>query len=209
MFASHLRAAAVVVAAVGLSGCAYNGLYSGISVGYGNAGYYDPYYGYGYGAGYPGYGYGLSYAPYWGWYDNFYYPGTGFYVYDIYRRPHRWTDAQRRYWEIRRQRALATGTASQPVVIRDNWGEFDRNRDGVRQIRRDRDETVRIQRTERPVRAERPVREERRAAQGQARSERVSTRGEGRTEARQQRIEARGERRGRGHGRDRDGTPEE
>ena len=64
--------------------------------GYG-AGYGAGYPGYGYGAGYPGYGYG--YAPYWGWYDDFYYPGTGYYVYDSYRRPHRWTDAQRRYWE--------------------------------------------------------------------------------------------------------------
>ena len=38
--------------------------------------------------GYGGYGYG---SPYYGWNDGFYYPGTGYYVYDRDRRPHRWT----------------------------------------------------------------------------------------------------------------------
>src|SRR5262245_27038082 len=103
MFAYPLRTAALAaVAAVSLSGCAYNGLYGGVGVG---NGYYDPYYsGYGYGD----YAYGAGY-PYYGWYDGFYYPGTGYYVYDRYRRPHQWTDAQRRYWEARRNRSLAEG----------------------------------------------------------------------------------------------------
>lgn len=165
MFAYPLRAAALAAAAIiGLSACTTPYGYGGVSVGAGN-GYYDPYYGgygygagypgYGYGAGYPGYGYGAgypgygyAYAPYWGWYDNFYYPGTGFYVYDSYRRPHRWTDAQRRYWTVRREQAASTSTTRQPVVIRENWGDFDRNRVRARPNRVE-------QRIERPVRVER------------------------------------------------------
>jgi hypothetical protein len=170
MFAYPLRTVVLTaVAVVGLSACAtpygygpYG--YGGASVGAGN-GYYDPYYGgygygagypgYGYGAGYPGYGYGAgypgygyAYAPYWGWYDNFYYPGTGFYVYDSYRRPHRWTDAHRRYWTVRRERAVSTSTTRQPVVIRENWRDFDRSRVRARPNRVE-------QRIERPVRVER------------------------------------------------------
>lgn len=145
MFAYPLRRAALAAAAiVGLSACTSPYGYSGISMGVGNAGYYDPYYGgYGYGAGYPGYGYGypgyaLGFAPYWGWYDDFYYPGTGYYVYDTYRHRHYWTDAQRRYWSLRRERALATSTTTQPVVIRDNWEDFSRNRTTSRQLRTER-----------------------------------------------------------------------
>src|SRR5262245_741367 len=163
MYAFRLRAAAVaLVAGVGLAACTTPYGYNGVSVGIGNAGYYDPYYGgygyggypaygagYGYGAGYPGYGYGF--APYWGWYDNFYYPGTGYYVYDIYRQPHRWTDAQRRYWIARRDRAVSTGTSSQPVVVRENWNDFDRSRVRERSSRVER-------RIERPARVERPAR---------------------------------------------------
>ena len=170
MFAYRLRTAALALtAAVGLSACSYGyGPYgqSGLSVGIGS-GYYDPYYsgyGYGYGAGYPGYGYGYpgygyAYAPYWGWYDNFYYPGTGFYVYDIYRKPYRWTDAQRRYWNLRRERALATSTTQQPVVIRENWNDFSRDRVRSRPLDRnsnrvERRQTTNVERS-RPVRAER------------------------------------------------------
>ena len=123
-------------AGIGLSACTTPYGYNGVSVGVGNGGYYDDYYGgYGYG-GYPryGYGYGAGYPamatamaqPYWGWYDDFYYPGTGYYVYDRYRRPHRWTDAQRRYWEARRERAVAQHY-SKPVVIRENWNDFKRD----------------------------------------------------------------------------------
>jgi hypothetical protein len=84
MRALHLRTAAVLLAAgVGLGGCAsYSpfGYGNGVSIGYGNNGYYDPYYG--------GYGsrYAAGYSPY-GWYDGFYYPGAGYYVYDQYRNP--------------------------------------------------------------------------------------------------------------------------
>lgn len=85
--------------ALALGGCAYDDGYGygGVSVGtgyYGNGGYYgDGYYG---PTGYyqPGF--------YNGWYDGFYYPGSGYYVYDRGGRRQRWNDGQRRYWEGRR-----------------------------------------------------------------------------------------------------------
>lgn len=197
MFAYPLRAAALAAAAIGLSGCAYNGLYSGVSVGYGNAGYYGPYSGYGFG--YPGYGYsrlGYGYSPYWGWYDNFYYPGTGFYVYDIYRRPYRWSDAQRRYWTIRRERALSTSTTQQPVTIRDNWGDFDRST-----VRRERVQRS-VDRVERSV--DRPVRTER----TQTRVERSTARAERSVAREQRKAEMRADRASRSNGR-RDGSQED
>jgi len=132
MFAYPIRTVALTLcAAAGLSACTTGPYgYGGVSVGVGN-GYYDPYYGgygYGYGAGYPGYGLGYGLDPYWGWYDGFYYPGTGYYVYDRYRRPHRWTDTQRRYWEQRRERLRNSNR--ERIVIRDNWGDFANHIDG-------------------------------------------------------------------------------
>jgi len=144
-----MRARLAILLAAGsaaLGGCTYGyggyGPFGGLSVGVGySSGYggYDPFcsgYGYGYGGyyGYPGYGYGGypygSYGrcidPYWGWYDGFYYPGTGYYVYDSYRRPHVWTDAQRRYWSERRKKAESA--APTKVVNQPNWGEFNRQR---------------------------------------------------------------------------------
>lgn len=221
MFAYPLRTAALAAAAlVGLSACTSPYGYNGVSVGVGNAGYYDPYYGdygYGYGAGYGGYGYpgyGFAYAPYWGWYDDCYYPGTGYYVYDRYRRKHRWTDAQRRYWQARRESALATSTTTQPVVIRDNWDDFTRNRSTVRNNRIERQQeragrtesgqAVRVERRqERAVRAEQSVGTDRverqtvKAQQETARSERQLTRETRRSEVRAERS-SRGSGRGRG-----------
>jgi hypothetical protein len=40
--------------------------------------------------------------PYWGWYGDYYYPGTGVYVYDRDRHRSAWTAEQRGYWEARR-----------------------------------------------------------------------------------------------------------
>lgn len=126
--------AVVLVAGIGLGGCvAPLGYGSGVSVGYGNQGYYDPYYdSYGYG-GYGGYGYGggygyspygyrsaYGYSPYWGWNDGFYYPGTGYYVYDRYRRPRVMTDAERQYWT---QRATSTDRSKTGKLL-DNWADF-------------------------------------------------------------------------------------
>ncbi|WP_174297343.1 hypothetical protein [Sphingomonas bacterium] len=81
-----LIAAALLAVGVGLTGCAHD---------YGS-GYYD--------AGYGGYadGYGDEFgSPYWGWYGGYYYPGSGIYVYDQYRRPFRWNGSQQRYWQGR------------------------------------------------------------------------------------------------------------
>ena len=114
MFASRLRAASLaVVSTLALSACASP--YGGVGVGYGNGGYYGGYgsygsyggydYGrYGYDPYYSGY-YGRSpaYNPYGGWYSGFYYPGSGYYVYSRDGRRHRWSDAQRRYWENHRR----------------------------------------------------------------------------------------------------------
>lgn len=85
--------------------------YSGAGVGYGVADYGGPY----------------GYTPgYYGWYNDYYYPGTGAYVYDRARRPYRWNDDQRRYWQSR------PGYGNRQV--RQNWQEFGRD---VRRERRD------------------------------------------------------------------------
>lgn len=111
MSLSRIRLAALAVfGSLAVGGCAYGpygGYGGGVSVGYGSPYYNDGYYGRGYGynpyygSGY-GYGYGRRYPSY-GWYNGYYYPGTGIYVYDRYRRPHRMSNAHRRYWEQRRQ----------------------------------------------------------------------------------------------------------
>jgi hypothetical protein len=114
---SKLKLAALgLIAAIGLGGCTDGYGYSGVSVGYGGGYGYDDF-GYGgYGNGYygaglgglGGYGGGLGNS-YYGWFGDYYYPGTGYYVYDRYRRPHRWNDNQRRYWEGRRGNGRPNG----------------------------------------------------------------------------------------------------
>jgi hypothetical protein len=109
----------IAAGALTLGGCAYGDLGYGVGLGYGG-GYYDsPYYGPygGYGA-YPGY-YGGFGAPYFGWYDDYYYPGTGVFVYDSYRRPHRWSSRERDYWMSRQ----SSGTHTT------NWSGFSRHSD--------------------------------------------------------------------------------
>ena len=212
-------AALAIVAGVGLSGCAY-GPYGGlgVGVGYGNSNsYYDPYYnsggyygagygspygsGYGYGYGYPyGSGYGYPYgSSYYGWNNGYYYPGTGYYVYDRNRRPHRWTDAQRRYWE--QQRGVATSSGGVSRVI-ENWADFqngqssatvrqrgvDRRQRIIRerpvasspQVRTERRAETSVQQERREARAETSVREERQEARAEARNERRGNRGQNR-----------------------------
>jgi hypothetical protein len=52
--------------------------------------------------GYGGYGYtDLSYGSDYGWYDDYYYPGSGYYVYERSGKRHRWSDSQRRHWQSR------------------------------------------------------------------------------------------------------------
>jgi len=122
---------------LGTAACTDGYGYSGVSLGYGaggygSGGYYgDPYNnGYGYGNGYYDSAYG---SPYYGWYNDFYYPGTGIYVYDQYRRPYRWNNTQQRYWQNRRNNWRGDRN------YQNNWGNFQRdgNRDGRYDGRRD------------------------------------------------------------------------
>jgi uncharacterized membrane protein len=86
-------------AALTLSGCMGDdyGYGGGVSLGY-SSGYYGG-------------------DPYWGWYDDYYYPGAGYYIYDRGGRRYSWNDSQRRYWEGRR------GSRSS----RENWTGFRRD----------------------------------------------------------------------------------
>ena len=116
----HIRNLVIILAAgAGLGGCATYSPYgygSGVSVGIGNGyGYNDPYYGSRYGSRY-GSGYGYGYSPY-GWYDGYYYPGSGYYVYDRYRNPYYWSDGHRRYWTVRRK----------DPSVREVWTDFVRD----------------------------------------------------------------------------------
>jgi len=157
-----------VAAALGLAACTDGYGYSGVSLGYGSAGYYgDPYYGGGYGP-----------ASYYGWHNNYYYPGTGYYVYDVNRRPVRWTSAQQRYWQGRR--AAYRGQYSG----RPNWGGWER-----REIRRDARGDRRVVR--------RDIRQDRREVRRDVRQDRRAVRQdrrEVRREVRQDRREYRGNR---------------
>ena len=124
-------AALALVSGLALGGCAYDMYgdpygYGGLSVGVGSGyygGYGYPYGSYGYGYPYGGYGYG-AYDPF-GWYGNYYYPGSGIYVYDHHRTRHVWTDDQRRYWQDRHNRWQShTGS----TTTGDNWSGWDRRR---------------------------------------------------------------------------------
>jgi hypothetical protein len=150
--------------ALALGGCAYGDL--GLGMGYGSPyygssyGYGSPYYGYGYGSPYyGGYGYGSSYygglgygsyyggfgSPYFGWYDNYYYPGSGYYVYDTYRRPHVMTTTQRQYWASRSP-TLRTSTTT--TRVQPNWSGFNRRTSTytARQTAREERQTAREER---------------------------------------------------------------
>jgi hypothetical protein len=112
--------------ALALGGCAYGDV--GLGLGYGG-GYGD--YGYGYGSSYYGGGYYGAYPGYYngygypfGWYDDYYYPGTGIYVYDSYRRPRVWNDRQRSYWSSRQR--VATRSGIRTTTAKPNWDGFSR-----------------------------------------------------------------------------------
>jgi hypothetical protein len=60
-------------------------------------------------------------SPYYVWYNDYYYPGTGYYVYDTYRRPHVMTTTQRQYWSTR---SPALRTTSTRTSVRPNWSGF-------------------------------------------------------------------------------------
>ena len=128
MLTPRIRGALIVLAAsAGLAGCANLGPYGGVGVGSGYGGYggygYDPYYaGYGYGSGY-------GYNPY-GWYNGYYYPGSGYWVYDPDKNRRPLTDAERAYWNerikeyVRNKRGLEGTTAT--AAAKENWSGFAR-----------------------------------------------------------------------------------
>jgi hypothetical protein len=148
-------AALALTSGLVLGGCAYGlgnpyGSHGGVSVGYG--GYGSPYGGYGYGSQYGGYGYGSPYGGYgygspyggygygyggypYGWNDGWYYPGSGYYVYDRDRRRRQITDAERQYWRekfnrIRSGTTTTSGTkvTTSSIAPRENWSGFRRDR---------------------------------------------------------------------------------
>ena len=110
MKSTILRPALIAIAALGLAGC---------------SSYYDDGYGYGYNR--VAVSYGNYHRPYYGWYDNYYYPGTGYYLYDRYGSRHRWNDRYRNYWESRRPSGR----------YRDNWDGYQAHRREWREDRRE------------------------------------------------------------------------
>ena len=175
MYAFRIRTAALTVgAAIGLAACTTPYGYGGVGVGGGYGSYgYD-----GYGSGYPAgaYGYGSGYQPYWGWYDGYYYPGSGYYVYDRYRRPYPW-DNYRDYWEGRRDNAMSSKEfRRQMEAHRDqqNWSGFDQGPTQVQRVRSG-DRSTRVERNNRGQRVERSNRSQR-VERSSNRSERSTTR---------------------------------
>lgn len=132
---SRMRTIAVAALAPALLGGCYmnDGLYGGVSVGagdyyggdyYGRSPYgYDPYGGY-----YGGHGYG--------WYDNYYYPGNGRYIYDRSGRRHAMREQDRAYWQQRRE---ARGDRPEERLER-RQDRFERRQDRIE--RRDRQAAV-------------------------------------------------------------------
>ena len=100
---SFLKAGLLIAASAGLSGCVYD-----VGLGFASDGYYDdayacdPYGGYDayyncdYGHAFSNIGFGG------GWYDNYYYPGYGIFLFDTFGRRYPMREQYRRYWGERR-----------------------------------------------------------------------------------------------------------
>lgn len=132
-----VTSALVLLSAVALGGCMYDGYgRAGVSVGHG--GYYDRY-----GYDYPRYGYG--------WYDGYYYPGNGYYVFDRAGKRHRWNARQRDYW-MERQRDRYAGHRDR------HDGKWDRS-DRQKWRDRDRDRRMNADRGRESPRMTRPDRD--------------------------------------------------
>lgn len=225
MLTPRIKAALVVLAAsAGLSACtAYGSPYGGSSIGVG-IGSGSPYYGYGYGSPY-GYGYGGPYGynspyfgygsyPYFGWYDGFYYPGAGYWVYDPWGRQFPINTRQSNYWaemlkKFREERGKDAAVTQNFAGFRTKAKEgatikgvdLDAvERAQVRRVREIRRQAV----TERqqPQAEQRSAQAEQRAARAEQRAEQRAARAEARSErqqsAREQVIERRKARRGGG-----------
>jgi hypothetical protein len=198
---SRIATGLLLAAGLSLGGCYSDGYgyggYGGISVGYSSAGYYpgygvpgyyDPWYG-------GGWGHFGSY-PYWGWYDDFYYPGSGVYVYDRWRRPHHWNDNHRRYWSERRNYWRGRGDRTDDRrELRENWADFRREgRAANRGFNEDRNLERRAYR-QNDMRAERRAFRQSEAGRAASRATRSSDRQAPRRDFRQDRRAMSGENR--------------
>ena len=100
---SFLKAALLVAASAGLSGCVYD-----VGLGLASDGYYDDAYGCDPYGGYDAYyncDYGQAFSTIGfggGWYDNYYYPGHGIFLFDTFGRRYPMREQYRRYWGERR-----------------------------------------------------------------------------------------------------------
>ena len=100
---SFLKAALLVAAGAGLSGCVYD-----VGLGFASDGYYDDAYGCDPYGGYDAYyncDYGQAFSNIGfggGWYDNYYYPGHGIFLFDTFGRRYPMREQYRRYWGERR-----------------------------------------------------------------------------------------------------------
>jgi hypothetical protein len=93
------RIALLAAAGLSLGACAANGVYAGGDVGLAyNDAYYDPSACWNYG--FSDFGFA---GPYCGWYDGYFYPGSGIYVYGRDRQPHIWSDPQKSHWSGQRE----------------------------------------------------------------------------------------------------------
>lgn len=116
MIARQLRTAALAVCAtLGLSACTDGYGYGG-GVYSAGVGYYDGY----------SDGYGGGWGPSYGWYDNYYYPGSGYYVFDRGGRRHTWNNRQRDYWRSR------ADTREDRREVRQNFRDYRQERRGDR-----------------------------------------------------------------------------
>ncbi|MBB4632796.1 hypothetical protein [Sphingosinicella soli] len=111
----------VLLSALVLGACSTDGYgRAGVSVGHGHYG--------GYGYDYP---YSSGYGN--GWYNGYYYPGNGYYVFDRAGKRHRWTSHQRDYWS---KRGHDRPRYSGPRYDRDRDRDHARDRVGHRDDRR-------------------------------------------------------------------------
>jgi len=120
--------------------------------------------------------------PGYGWYDGYYYPGSGYYVYDQHRNAHRWSDAQRRYWEWRQQGSPRTTRGTAGII--QNWADFNNGQPTANTVVRQRSVATNTGSnhtfTEPVVRNQRAqTQQQRRTARTEAQSERRGNRGGG------------------------------
>ena len=100
---SFLKAALLIAASAGLSECVYD-----VGLGFASDGYHDDHYGcdpYGGHDAYYNCDYGQAFSNIGfdgGWYDNYYYPGQGIFLFDTFGRRYPMREQYRRYWAERR-----------------------------------------------------------------------------------------------------------